>query len=682
MKYLRDEHRRGLVVSVLLALCGLLLPDTPSRAQEVKIWEFSPYEVEVWYAFDATVNASAIARQTFVSQLQDELERTFRAAWRVQLSPLADDIANTVVRDFENFSVADLTAAELVLVVSLRNDQTKTVRTFEAALESLSEIHCSLDARLELENAVASLELPDDSPVRELVGKCVVDEGGLSSLQQKLEEATIGAALLPRVAAAEVSEHVRNLVTPLPWQIDSVLRQRDKLFFLLVGMDGDDIVCKVRELDCPMQYLGPAFQDLTSNWPYASRLASATLVRAFAPVARVEDASAKTASLRLRAGGLILNSQNPAQVHVGDVMQPIVRRDDRNGVPTLLEPLSFTFAAITDSDGVKMNANVYTYSGGPGLQGRKNRRTQRMLLRVRPVVEQTDIRITVRGDGRPQSGCFIYNRDLLTEEFEFLGRTDWRGRFSIPMPKENGGFLPEEVRAKRYLAKKQAEAEAAAAEENATTDSATTDSAGTEADATASDEPTDAGTDKPPGAAAAEPSVDEPTRQSSSGDPDILPLNFPLLQLYIKSGDTVLAKLPVVPGLKEIETAELPDDARRLQSEAFVRGFQGEILDLIGLRNLLAARIKLHLKNDKLLEAEQVMEELRRLRNYNELAKELELIQRKMLDEKEGAIPGSAKNKIDRMFQTTRDMLQKYLQDNLVDESERAIANAKKSGTG
>jgi hypothetical protein len=134
----------------------------------------------------------------------------------------------------------------------------------------------------------------------------------------------------------------------------------------------------------------------------------------------------------------------------------------------------------------------------------------------------------------------------------------------------------------------------------------------------------------------------------------------------------------MVPGLKEIETAELPDDARRLRAEAFVRGFQGEVLDLIGLRNLLAAQIKLYLKKDDIEQAQNVLEELRRLRNYNEMAKSLELIQRKMLDETEGPIPLRAKNSIDRMFQTTRDMLQKYMQDDLVDQSEQAVKAATK----
>jgi hypothetical protein len=161
-------------------------------------------------------------------------------------------------------------------------------------------------------------------------------------------------------------------------------------------------------------------------------------------------------------------------------------------------------------------------------------------------------------------------------------------------------------------------------------------------------------------------------------DDAVIPLNYPLVHIYIKSGDTVLAKLPLVPGLRELEVAELPDDSLRLQSEAFVRGFQGEILDLIGLRNLLAARVQLYIKEDKLEQAETVLNELRRLRSYNEMRDELSAIQRRMLEASGDNVPRAARSRIDRMFQNTRDMLQKYLQDELVANTERAFDNAKK----
>lgn len=655
----------GLMALASGLLAALIWPMRVDAQEPVKIWEFSPYEVEVWYSFAADVHISQTAQEIWLADMQADVERTFQATWRVKMKPLPLELSGVVLRDFSSFNLDSLRASEVVLVVANQHPSARTLRTFEAAVESLTEIACTASVKQQLQASIASLHLADDAPqskqLDSLLSKCAVDASGAASIEQKLKSATVAAALIPRWSLSQVAEVARPLATPLPWQSDSVFRELDKLFFMSIRAHGDETEIQVRELDCPMQHLGPAMSERTANWPYSARLATSTLARAFAPVARVEDAESKTAVLRLRAGGLIVDKLNPASVAIGDVMQPIVRRDDRNGIPALLEPLAWTFAAITASDGVKMEANVYTYSGGPGLQGRKNRRTQRMLLKVRPVTQQTDIELLVRDDGRPQSGCFVYRRDLLTDEFELLGRTDWRGRFTVPIPYDLGGILPEAVRYQRMLAKREADAErlkaASISESDANGEVSQNDGDGNSPEALAGD---------------ATPQ-DDPASQMAS-DSAVIPLHAPLTQIYIKNGDTVLAKLPMVPGLREIETAQLPDDTRRLQAEAFVRGFQGEILDLIGLRNLLAARIQLHLKNGKVEQAKATLAELRQLKNYNEMSDQLNQIQRRMLAENAGPVSLSSKNRIDRMFQSTRDMLQKYLQDNLLSDSEKAVS--------
>lgn len=628
------------------------------QAQEVKIWEFSPYDVEIWYGFEPSVQLSDTAKQNFLRQVEQSLERTFRATWRINLSPISPDLSRIATRKFQDFTVEDLTADELVVVTALKHEQSKTIRTLEVALDKLPKFAIAPEHLERLQQQSQRMQLSDDSTTRRLIAKCETTAGGIPAIQESLGSAQIPAAVLPRSEVEPVRPDTRTLVTPLPWQSDRYLQQRDKIFFLFIRLEGDHWVFRVREIDCPMQYVGPAFQAHTQFWNFGARSASRALVRAFAPIARVEDAETKTATLRLRAGGLVVSPQNPARVSVGDVMQPIVRRDDRNGIPTLLEPLSWTFAAVTATDGVKMEANVYSYSGGPGLQGRKNRRTRRVLLRVRPLVNQSDIKIAVRGKtDRAQAGCFVYQRDLLTEEFELLGRTDWRGRFTIPVPKEFGSFLPDAVRKERYVAKKEAEKVASAA--RAAAEAAAKEGGASEA------EIIEAGKKA---ASEIEISAYDPTQ-----DQDAIPLHFPLKQIYIKSGDTVLAKLPMVPGLRDIEVAELPDDSRRLQTEAFVRGFQGEILDLIGMRNLLAAKVKLYLADDQLELAKESLDSLRALKNYNEMADKLERIQQVMLDETKGPIGSNSLRRMDRMFQTTREMLQKYLQDDLLRKAEQSV---------
>ncbi len=649
-------------------------------AEAVRVWEFSPYEVEIAYAFESTQPADPLKQQQFLESLQDYLKNTFRSAWRVHMAPIAVEQLPLVVRRFDAFALQDLRAGELVLVVSLENEDAKAIRTYEVAIEKLPAIMVDAATAERLHYSARAYGDSLDADTAKLMDQLSVVEGGQESLFAGLREGSIAAALVPRQVLPDISEFSRPVITLLPWQTEKQVRIRDKVIYLVVSDADGGWRIRARELDCPMQFMGESFEEATPWWEQAPRVAASVIRRAFAPVARVEEAEARSAKIRLRAGGLIVDENNPAKIRVGDVLQPIVRRNDRYGVPTLLEPLKWTFAAVIASDGVHADVNVYTYSGGPGLQGRKNRRTQRVLLRVRPKYPQTELQLVVRGDPQEKiAGSFIYARDLLTEQFELLGRTDWRGIFTVPVPSAPVRVLPEEVRAARFRARREKELE-----EQRRRAAAEAQRAAGETDA---DEQVDASGDGPPASQTPSANEDssgkEPAGASAEmldvdpeNDPRAIPLYFPLMQIYVKNGDTVLAKLPMVPGLRAREIAELPDDRRRLRSEAFVRGFQGEVLDMVGLRSLLAAQIQLYVRQKDRQRAEVALRHLRRLPNYTEMADRLERIQREMLSEEDGPITRSERVRIDRMFQVTRDMLQKYMQDDLLPRSEQLFRQA------
>ncbi len=654
-------YRKQLCTWIVLvaAALGMSVQSHDPSAQDpasVKVWEFSPYGVQIWVSVSDDVSLSDYALHVFMSQVRDSLESTFRAAWRVQVAALPEHLENSLQGGIAEFDFNSLRQQEFVLVVLKDADGTRTVRTFDAAMGVLTKIGVSKRGVATFQRAQSLLDDPNEA-VEELAEKFVPLDTTEVILQQ-LRDGEISAALLPNSAASEVMELVRPIETPLPWQAESTIQQFDKLFFMHLDRQGADYHISVRELDCQMQFLSQTFQGSTAQWTHGWRVASQLSIDAFAPIARVEEANSAEAKLLLRAGGLILEEDNPARIHRGDVMQPIVRRDDRNGVPTLLQPLHWTYAAITDAGQSKLEANVYTYSGGPGLQGRRNRRTKRILLRTRPRFDETEIQIVTRGSGQPQSSCFVYVRDLITDQFEYLGRTDWRGRFTIPVPEQSDRFLPHSVRLD-LLKHKRKVAQAIEEELQSDEKSGAQDSESEEAENSL-----DAGEDAP------SEKVEFDTR------PHEIALRVPLKQLSIKNGDTVLAKLPIVPGLQKVEVAQLTDDSRRLRAEAFIRGFQGEIIDLIGLRNLLAAKIKLQLKEKQIRESEETLRLLRQLPTFSEMAVDLGEMQQRMLDESQEEIPRGSKPRIDRMFKTTRGLLEKYLQDELVGESSKAVSAA------
>ncbi|MFK7734595.1 MAG: hypothetical protein AB8B50_01120 [Pirellulaceae bacterium] len=651
----RAVRWQPVIYLVLFLAFGNNVSFAQSTSTPVKIWEFSPYEVALWYSIGPEVALSPAAETRLLTELQYSLKRTFRAAWKIQSSPLASQWTNIIEDRFDTFELADLSRNELVMVVSTRHPQGKSIRTIEAAAESLNSIAVTSSGFERISAQVVNSPADSETPSPETIGGQLLEKLSISedpsSIREQLESASIPAALVPRSEAKQFGDGTRMLVATLPWQTEQILRANDKILFVKIRKQGDDYVLNARELDCPMQYVGPVFGGVTAQLDFVPRLASSLATQAFSPTARVEDASSTTAELRHRAGGLIVTPSNPARIQPGDIMQPIVRRNDRNGVPTLLQPIPFTFATITDSDGVRMDANVYTYSNGPGLQGRRNRRTQRILLRVRPATEETDVRIVVRGTETAQSGCFVYKKDLINDNFTLLGRTDWRGQFTLPV-EPPPTLLRAADKRKLLLAKREASQSRAA--ENGS--------------------PIETPSSEPNATAEVSGEITEEVDEQPTAEP--VQLNYPFLQIYVKNGDKILAKLPVVPGLQTLEIAELPDDRRRLKSEAFVRGFREEIIDIIGLRNLWAARIKLELQSKEVEKASKSLMEMRKLPTYNEMADQLELIQQQMLDETKTAITLAEKNRIDRMFQTTRDLLQKYLQDNLLRDSELAVKEA------
>ena len=645
--------------------CVLAFWSQSIAAQEaVKIWEFSPYEVEVWCSLDADLDISELARSQFAKSLSDDLERMFQAAWRTNVKSTSPELRSRLAREIESLTLDDFSREELVLLVN--KESASTVKTVENAVEKVSEFAILPQHKAKVDAEVAKTTIDPNSAVAGLLGKLKTMDGDVAAIIAGLEAKTIQAALVPRSAAKGIEKIARTVTVLLPWQTDSLLRQHDKIFMVHVGQANDGYYVQARELDCSLQFMGPTIRRETTSWSYVSRAASAAIARAFAPVARVESAGAKTAGLRLKAGGLITDDNNPAKVLPGDLMQPVVRREGSSGVPSMLEALHWTYAAIIESDGIKMKANVYAYSGGPGLQGRNNRRTQRLLLRVRPTEPETEIQISVKSSGKPQGGCAVYERDLITDKFTLLGKTDWRGRFTVPAPNKTGAILPDEIYKAKTVAEKAAkEAAAAAAAAAETSTKPTEESEGDEADA--------AKTDANPAAAA--PTTPAPTAPAPVDyEQHLVQLRQPLVQLYVKSGDVVLARLPLVPGITPLEVAELADDSRRLEAEAFIRGFQGEVLDLIGLRTLLSTRVRKLLQQGKTKDAEKVMAELRGLKDYSAMVETLDKLQRKLLDDSLGPVSMGAKARIDKMLQSTREMMQKYLQNDLVRDAETAVS--------
>ena len=141
--------------------------------------------------------------------------------------------------------------------------------------------------------------------------------------------------------------------------------------------------------------------------------------------------------------------------------------------------------------------------------------------------------------------------------------------------------------------------------------------------------------------------------------------------LYIKSGQQLLARLPVVPGQQPALTAKIVDDDNRLATEGYIAALANRALDLVARREILAARIRGRLKEGKVAEAQELLDEFRKLQTRADLARDLDQFRRRV------ATPDSlTQQRIDKLFADAQKLLLlRPLSDELLGELTREVAS-------
>ena len=153
----------------------------------------------------------------------------------------------------------------------------------------------------------------------------------------------------------------------------------------------------------------------------------------------------------------------------------------------------------------------------------------------------------------------------------------------------------------------------------------------------------------------------------------------PMRLLYVKNGGAVLARLPIVPGLTEREVADLGSDDMRLQAEAYIRGVQNAIIDLVAIRELFAARVRLRLERGQMKEAEELLNKLRSQPTNEKLSNDMGKKETAFLNLIGPKNPNQYR-KVENMFSTTRDMLSKHINPKIINDLEADLIAAERNG--
>lgn len=231
----------------------------------------------------------------------------------------------------------------------------------------------------------------------------------------------------------------------------ATLKEDDKLFLLSLRDELTGLTVTARELDCRTRFWQPLVTRHVTQPSRIAEAAFAVLCEAFVPFGRIESAKGKEALLRVRADGLVIEEDSPARIGEGDVLVPIIRRNDRLGEPLEngIQQAAWTFLTVSTRRGTQWQCQVASGMTSP-LGTRSSARTMRLGLLAKPRWETTDLAVRTSGENPvPLGGYEIYSKPPDVENAELLGATDWRGRITIapkPHPLQilyvrNGGRL-------------------------------------------------------------------------------------------------------------------------------------------------------------------------------------------------------------------------------------------------
>lgn len=538
-------------------------------------WDYDPYRVMIWIAgVSETDLASHLG-----TDLKAFLDRDFKSIWRTDVMAASPDLATIARRDFSELDYSSLTANDLVLVIKRDHENAARIRFAADIPEKLGSILTAGDA---VENVESLLQSSQNEHTRKLTSLMEVTEGSVLDLQSKWPEADTEAMFVPRGIAANLKPQPKLVELDIPGRFGELFKDYDKVFLVLVDTSTGSTTISAREIDSLMRWPGPIIKEEVFHEDQLAPSIGRCITRGFAPMVRLDEIGSKAVQGRLRAGNLIMNEDSPANIKPGEFLQPMLRKDDRLGEPDFAGIVEWTFLRTTEKNGPKLTMDIQSGIAG-ALAGRRNSRTHRMALKLRPVHNNTVLRLHAKGDTlAPLAGYDVFQRDIDTGEFTFIGQTDWDGRLAI-----------------------------------------------------------------------------EKTE-------------IPMRLLYVKNGSFVLAKLPLVPGQTKMAVADLVGDDIRLQAEAYIRGVQNAIVDLVAIRKLLAANVRRYIKNGDLKRAEELLEDLRNQPSYDKLANDMELKKTQIVSKNR-----TEQAKIDKLFAETRKLLIEHINPVFLREIETELNAAK-----
>jgi len=546
--------------------------DRQSKSSKVQVtdlrnWVFSPYQMRIWIATDNSPRFQTIQNDRLQQEVRSYVRNWAGATLNVELETPPTAIYSDILHNFTDVSMLDIAA----LYEKRPIDKQAKLRAVQYDDEKKKAIAAAVKEN-EKESGKADLN-------------SIIEDG-----DQEIEQVLIAPNPLPEL---------------------------DKIYAVSLQDRGGVFELQLVEFDTNARVRVLAASRKFRNLAMLSSQIFSCLQEVFSPISRIQYngmTDGKTANIEMRSVGLVsdVNQGSPILLQKGDVLRPVVRKNDRNtnapayeGVIEVIWTYMFVNEVITHHE-ESLNADrsngtargevisTYTMLRNP-LAARRNTAQQKYGLLVRPTSNSSLLKITAMGrDDYTLQGYNVFAKSPkidLDDESDTptirLGQTDWRGGIEI-------------------------------------------------------DQDIFAGQGK-----------------------------TKLVVIYVKNGQRVLARLPIVPGYRPVETASLPNDDYRLQFEAFFVGLQNSVLDYTIQRKVYEIRIKHHVEKNEEKDARELLVELKKVPGLEDLDQILATKEAGLQDNP--LIDSTIRPQIDRMFLQTRELIAEFLKGNLLLEMTKLV---------
>lgn len=135
----------------------------------------------------------------------------------------------------------------------------------------------------------------------------------------------------------------------------------------------------------------------------------------------------------------------------------------------------------------------------------------------------------------------------------------------------------------------------------------------------------------------------------------------PLKHLIVYSGQSVLARLPFIPGNSPRLEVEVPDDRARLTVEGEVSLLQGELIDIIATREVLMARARAAADKEQWEQVDRFLEELEKVPTQEQFLDRIETLEVQAVYAARQAKDRAAERRIQQLCSGIRNSAEQHL---------------------